>query len=242
MSYYRSPITESALSASANSNVLVLPTLSGSKTASGVLTKSKMHASHIHIPVGTIIAVVSSSVARSTTAFPGYLMCDGTSVSTTTYADLFAITGYGFGGSGASFSLPSLNSASVTLVGRDNMGGTAASRIDGGSNVEDSRGSFFGSTSASVSAPPVHTHTVTVTDSHSHTYNEASLVNTGGQANGNKANAYLWWGGSNATYQGTLESAGGGATATVPQWPSSGNTNSHENRQPFLPVQWMIRI
>lgn len=242
MSYYRSPITESALSASANSNVLVLPTLSGSKTASGVLTKSKMHASHIHIPVGTIIAVVSSSVARSTTAFPGYLMCDGTSVSTTTYADLFAITGYGFGGSGASFSLPSLNSASVTLVGRDNMGGTAASRIDGGSNVEDSRGSFFGSTSASVSAPPVHTHTVTVADSHTHPLNEASLVNTGGQVNGDKANTYVYWGGSGATTQGTLGSAGGGATATVPQWPSSGNTNSHENRQPFLPVQWMIRI
>jgi microcystin-dependent protein len=36
----------------------------------------------------------------------GYLLCNGASVSTTTYADLFAVIGYTFGGSGASFTLP----------------------------------------------------------------------------------------------------------------------------------------
>lgn len=36
----------------------------------------------------------------------GYLTCDGSSLSTTTYAALFAAIGYTFGGSGASFNLP----------------------------------------------------------------------------------------------------------------------------------------
>ena len=38
----------------------------------------------------------------------GYLLCNGASLSTTTYSALFAILGYTYGGSGASFSLPDL--------------------------------------------------------------------------------------------------------------------------------------
>ena len=38
----------------------------------------------------------------------GYLRCDGTSLSTTTYATLFAAIGYEWGGSGANFNLPDL--------------------------------------------------------------------------------------------------------------------------------------
>lgn len=38
----------------------------------------------------------------------GYLECNGASLSTTTYAALFAVIGYTFGGAGASFSLPDL--------------------------------------------------------------------------------------------------------------------------------------
>jgi microcystin-dependent protein len=40
------------------------------------------------------------------TAPTGYLLCNGASVSTTTYATLFSVLGYTFGGSGGSFSLP----------------------------------------------------------------------------------------------------------------------------------------
>lgn len=40
------------------------------------------------------------------TAPTGYLLCNGASVSTSTYATLFAVIGYTFGGSGGSFSLP----------------------------------------------------------------------------------------------------------------------------------------
>ena len=42
------------------------------------------------------------------TAPAGYLLCNGASLNVTTYAALFAIIGYAYGGSGASFSLPDL--------------------------------------------------------------------------------------------------------------------------------------
>ena len=52
--------------------------------------------------VGSVISVASS------TAPTGYLKANGASLSTTTYASLFAAIGYTFGGSGGSFSVPDL--------------------------------------------------------------------------------------------------------------------------------------
>lgn len=78
-------------------------------------------------PTGTIIIWPTSSVPT------GYLECDGSSLSTTTYADLFAVIGYEYGGSGASFSLPDLRGEHIR--GYDNGAGNdpdAASRTDRG--------------------------------------------------------------------------------------------------------------
>lgn len=50
--------------------------------------------------VGEVKAFITGTVPT------GYLECDGASVSTTTYAGLYAIIGYTYGGSGASFTLP----------------------------------------------------------------------------------------------------------------------------------------
>lgn len=54
-------------------------------------------------PVGSII-MFGGAVAPA-----NWLICNGASVSTTTYAALFAILQYAFGGSGANFNLPNLN-------------------------------------------------------------------------------------------------------------------------------------
>ena len=54
------------------------------------------------VPVGGI-TMYGGAVAPS-----GWLLCDGSSVSTVTYADLFAVLLYTFGGAGGSFSLPDL--------------------------------------------------------------------------------------------------------------------------------------
>lgn len=62
------------------------------------------------VPVGSIMPYVSSNAAPY-----GWLLCNGGSVSTTTYADLFGVVGYSFGGAGASFNLP--NFINKTLYG-----------------------------------------------------------------------------------------------------------------------------
>ena len=81
------------------------------------------------------------------TAPTGYLLCDGSSVSTTTYATLFGVVGYTFGGSGGSFLLPNYTS-----------------RMPYGTTI--------GATGGSANAVVVsHTHTATVTDpGHQHLF------------------------------------------------------------------------
>lgn len=75
-------------------------------------------------PVGTMLDYAG------TTAPTGYLMCDGQSLSTTgTYAALFAVLGYAYGGSGASFNIPDFRGRFARYL--DNMGGTAANRDSG---------------------------------------------------------------------------------------------------------------
>lgn len=72
---------------------------------------------------GAITAGVSSSVpvgstiawAGNTTAPTGWLFCQGQGVSTTTYSALFAVIGYTYGGSGATFNLPTMMSNSSNI-------------------------------------------------------------------------------------------------------------------------------
>jgi microcystin-dependent protein len=54
------------------------------------------------------------------------LFCDGSSISTTTYATLFAVIGYMYGGSGGNFSLPNFHNGSygVMPIGSQSIDGT----------------------------------------------------------------------------------------------------------------------
>jgi microcystin-dependent protein len=62
-------------------------------------------------PTGSVMQFAGS------TAPDDYLLCTGQSVSTTTYANLFAVIGYTYGGSGSSFAIPNLQGR--IPVGRD---------------------------------------------------------------------------------------------------------------------------
>lgn len=65
--------------------------------------------------IGTPAGIISTYAGES--APLGYLLCHGQTVSTTTYAALFAAIGYTYGGSGTSFKLPDLRG--VFLRGHD---------------------------------------------------------------------------------------------------------------------------
>ena len=77
----------------------------------------------------------------STVIPSGFLECNGASVSTSTYASLFAVIGYTYGGSGASFNLPDLTDRTVV-----NKSNTKSLAQTGGANTVTPTGNISGST------------------------------------------------------------------------------------------------
>jgi microcystin-dependent protein len=98
-------------------------TWAGSATFNGILTATKGS-----IPVGFVGDFAGA------TAPPGWLLCFGQLVSTTTYALLFAQLSTTYGSGSGTFGIPDYRGRAG--FGVDNMGGTAANRITtGGSGI-----------------------------------------------------------------------------------------------------------
>lgn len=95
------------------------------KLADGAVTAAKLAAAvmALLVPSGSVMAYAGA------TAPANWLLCHGQLVSRTTYAALFAAIGttYGAGDGSTTFALP--DGRGRVLVGRDNMGGTAANRL-----------------------------------------------------------------------------------------------------------------
>ena len=92
----------------------------------------------------------------------GFLLCDGTSYSTTTYAALFAVIAYTYGGSGASFLVPDLRDRTIVGVSSSNSKALAQAI---GANTVTPTGNIAGSTGAT---------TLTTAQIASHTHSAAS--------------------------------------------------------------------
>ena len=77
-------------------------------------------------PTGMVVPFAGS------TAPTGWLLCDGSAVSRTTYDALYSVIGttYGAGNGSTTFNVPDLRGR--TVAGVDNMGGTAQNRITSG--------------------------------------------------------------------------------------------------------------
>ena len=93
------------------------------------------------------------------TAPSGFLECNGASVSTTTYAALFAIIGYTYGGSGASFTLPDLRDK--TVVHRSNNKALASTMGANTVTPTGNVGGNSGSTALTSAEIAAHTHGTT---------------------------------------------------------------------------------
>lgn len=104
------------------------------------------------IPAGSITAFGGSAAPS------GWLMCNGSAVSRTTYADLFSAIGttYGVGNGSTTFNLPNLNG-----------------RVPVGFDVTQSEFDFLGKTGGA------KTHTLTVNEMPSHTHTQNSHSHTG---------------------------------------------------------------
>ena len=77
----------------------------------------------VSLPAGFILMMADNDVLS------GYLECDGSSLSTTTYSALFNRIGYLYGGSGSSFNIPDLRGEFIR--GWDNGRGSDPSRAIG---------------------------------------------------------------------------------------------------------------
>lgn len=128
----------------------------------------------LSIPPGTILPFTGTTLPA------GYLWPNGTAVSRTTYARLFAAIGttFGAGDGSTTFNVP--DTRAVVLVGRDNMGGagTRGFITVAGGNVDGTvmNGSPFGAQNVTLTANqmPIHSHTMTIvsgTENQNHTHN-----------------------------------------------------------------------
>ena len=86
------------------------------KIADANVTETKL-ATGIRIPSGAIMPFAMNSAPT------GWLAADGASVSTSTYAALFAAIGYTYGGTGGSFNLPDLRGIFVRGSGSQVISG-----------------------------------------------------------------------------------------------------------------------
>lgn len=124
------------------------------------------------MPSAGFIAMYGGSSAPS-----GWLICDGTGLDTTTYATLFAIIGYTFGGSGSTFNLPDLRD--TMPIGKS---GTKAIGATGGS---------YSITLVTANLPS-HSHTIdTESDTHDHNISYSSGISSSarlGRRQGDLAN------------------------------------------------------
>lgn len=78
--------------------------------------------------IGEIKIMIPSTIP------PNYLLCNGASISTSTYSALFNIIGYNYGGSGASFNLPNFTNA-FPVGASSSINGVSSSNLANGAGL-----------------------------------------------------------------------------------------------------------
>lgn len=149
----------------------------------------------------------------------GWLICDGSAVSRTTYATLFTAIGttYGVGNGSTTFNVPDLRGRIVG--GKDDMGGSAANRITNAS--ADSLGGTYGT----------ETHTLAVGEIPSHTH--GLIINSGGA--GSNVNV-----GTSTSASSQYDTTWGSGSSTATDG-GTGGGGAHNNVQPTIFLNAIIR-
>jgi len=165
------------------------------------------------IPTGAMIPFAGASAPT------GWLLCDGSAVSRTTYATLFATLGtaYGVGDGSTTFNLPDMRGR--VAAGKDDMGGTTAGRLTSGG------GGVNGIALGAAGGAETHTLTSAQIPAHAHPLNGGNsyfLMRTSGGVVG-------------------LTSGTGLADTVTNTSNNTGGGGAHPNVQPTLVATYIIR-
>lgn len=127
-------------------------TITGTLTVSSTVTANSV--TFATLPAGVVMAWTTD------TAPSGWLLCDGSAVSRTTYSGLFAVisTTYGVGDGSTTFNVPDLRGRFI--LGQDDMGGSSANRVT--DTDADTLGNADGTETKTLTSTelPAHTHTI----------------------------------------------------------------------------------
>ena len=170
-------------------------------------------------PTGAVLAYAGAAAPT------GWLLCNGAAVSRTTYADLFAVTSttYGVGDGATTFNLPN-------LLGRTAIGAGTGDAADATAHA---LGSKTGTETHALITAELAAHSHTVTDAgHQHdpaigtafltAYGTGSLLLPGAGA--------------------TAEQSGATSTETTGiVIDNAGSGTAHNNMQPSLTLNWIIK-
>ena len=174
------------------------------------------------LPAGSVIPYAGTSAPT------GFLLCDGSSVSQSTYADLFAVIGttYDTGDDGSTFKLPDLRGRVV--AGQDDMGGSSANRLTNQS------GGLNGDTLGDTGGSETHTLTTSQLAAHTHSFSDDISVAT--------ARSFVNGSGTNSVNMGGSGIAVNSSTVTVSGTTGSkGSGSAHNNVQPTIILNYIIR-
>jgi microcystin-dependent protein len=179
------------------------------------------------VPVGVVFPFAGTAAPN------GWILCDGRSLSTTTYAALFASIGYAYGGAGANFNVPDLRGRVV--AGRDIDQGGYGNRLSAthfGSNGRTS-GQTGGSEGQTLTEAQMAAHSHFVANTDSTTSSTPSVSNTQYVAVHNSHT-----GGSTAD---SYDLHGTATVATVGLSSSTGSGSAHNNVQPTIILNYIIK-
>lgn len=188
------------------------------------------------VPVGVVDAFAGS------TAPAGWLLCYGQAVSRTQYPVLFTTlnTTYGSGDGSTTFNIPDMRGRAV--AGKDDMGGTAASRLtatvlSAANTLGATGGTQTHTLTGAQSGTSAHGHTASSgNDSPDHTHAMAfPMGGAGGNVGavlGGQTNAYPNTGGASARHTHTI---------TVVNSTAADASAAHTNTQPTIVLNYIIK-